>query len=96
MMTRFEIEAVERDLALLERIAKALENLDRKPQAVCDYCQGDLNGDEDFKNLCTEPSRVIAFSRFGEIHASSPDDGFYSVKIHYCPMCGRKLGKEDA
>lgn len=95
MLTEYEIEAVERDHALLERIAKALENLDRKPQAVCDYCQGDLDSG-DFRNLCPEPDRVIAFSRFGKIHAYSPDDGFYSIKIHYCPMCGRKLGKEDA
>lgn len=94
-MTKFEIESQERHLALLERIARRLEKLDREPRAGCDYCQGDLDSG-DFRNLCPEPDRVIAFSRFGEIHAYSPDDGFYSIKIHYCPMCGRKLGKEDA
>lgn len=59
MLTRFEIEAVERELALLERIAKALESLAAKTDI-------------------TQPCRLEIV------------DGDTQ-----CPMCGRRLGKED-
>ena len=66
MLTKFEIEAVERDLALLERIAKALENLVREDRP-CRRCNPGLSNTTEIVDGNTR-----------------------------CPMCGRKLGKEDA
>lgn len=69
-MTRFEIKAVERDHALLERIANALERLAQERNAeadsICWYCTPRISDTTEQKNF------------------------------NYCPMCGRKLGKEGA
>lgn len=70
MLTKFEIEAVERDLALLERIAKALERLAQERNAeadsICWYCTPRISDTTELRNF------------------------------NYCPICGRKLKKEDA
>ncbi len=38
MLTKFEMESQERQLDLLERIARRLERLDRETTSGCQYC----------------------------------------------------------
>ena len=64
---------------------------------MCDYCNEDRPKGLDFI------SNYIEFSSFVMPDAGTIEGGFYinnicleetaSVKIHYCPMCGRKLSE---
>ena len=81
--------------------------LGEKSDAVCKYCETDERGDvlKDHKNLHGAPDDATAalFGIYGDaisgyvsINNTIIDGMDFNVKINYCPMCGRKLGGNNA
>lgn len=98
MITRFEENIMERMTLALERIAESCHNsaLTDK-QKECEYCHFDDVRGPDFGDECkfqlarlTHGYYLNAWSGLG-----GSDFDVASDYIHYCPMCGRKLGEED-
>ena len=72
-------------------VDKFLENV------MCEYCEGketvviaSIDGDFEIYNLIYIENGVI----FSNIKAFG-DDVECSAKIHYCPMCGKKLEQQN-
>lgn len=62
-------------------------------QKECRFCHFDCRG-QDFGEECM--FQLARFPHGYYINAwSGRDFDVTSDYIHYCPMCGRKLGKED-
>ena len=81
--------------------------LGEKSDAVCKYCATDERGDvlKDHKNLYGGPDDATAalfgvcgdvISGYVSINNTIIDGMDFNVKINYCPMCGRKLGGNNA
>ena len=58
---------------------------------MCEYCQGAkalvLGKTDDYGIAIQYPNRLIAYGY--NVHGSGRNG--LNCKIHYCPMCGRKL-----
>lgn len=62
----------------------------------CEYCHSDTDG---FTLLLPRKGIGNAHLYYSAmegymIHVSGPNNTRFAIKVHYCPMCGRKL-KED-
>ncbi len=62
---------------------------------MCEYCQGAkalvLGKTDDYGIAIQYPNRLIAYGY--DVHGSGSNG--LTVKIKYCPMCGKKLSDES-
>ena len=67
-------------------------------KAICKYCQG--IGDEkelysDANNYWFMLKSQTQNGRWYILHVQDNTDGVYGIQINNCPMCGRKLEKNE-
>lgn len=105
MLTKFEMEQQERHLAMLTRIANALEKQCGVGQendgraGTCPYCHNQKGSS--YGRSLTDPGslgdtsiRLYCSTKEYWISVSDKESSTESLNISYCPVCGRKL-KED-